>query len=323
MATKLIDIAVPECMLADKAKPNLNHYARLGYSVEEKLDGIRALIIKEGDQVCIVGRNTKLKGERSQFTESLFEFIDYFKKFENDFILDGELVSTDFLTLQTKVRTFRKRVEDPNIFFCAFDILALDDRNFIDERLPTYDRQQILRRFYQQHETSVPISSTGVKLWNLVPILAPKLISPEHLLDLLEEVIAQNKEGLILKSPIAPYSPGRRCQDWVKVLPYRERDVVYLGMYEGTGKYQGTLGALTAVTAEVWKQFGFNHPANARFEVGTGFTDEMRHRIWNDIQTEQYRFPILGKMKFKDMYSQYVPRMPVFIDFQDIFLGHR
>jgi DNA ligase-1 len=85
-----------------------------------------------------------------------------------------------------------------------------------------------------------------------------------------EKVLALGYEGLVLKTPEHRYQT-RRSYDWLKVKNTREEDLPIVDVFEGTGRLEGSLGGII-----VERRNG------VRVRVGSGFSDELRTRIWND-----------------------------------------
>jgi bifunctional non-homologous end joining protein LigD len=70
---------------------------------------------------------------------------------------------------------------------------------------------------------------------------------------------------VVAKRAAAPYRPGRRSPDWVKVKVFRTQEVVIGGWSAGKGGREGSLGALL---------LGVPGPSGLEYagKVGTGFS---------------------------------------------------
>jgi ATP-dependent DNA ligase len=249
------------------------------------------------------------KKGRANFTQSLPEVVEFFSNPEyNDgvgtgnFILDCELMSKDFLTLQTKVRTTKTVITDPLFYIKAFDILMWDDFDYIKEQATHDDR------YYQLNDF---VGGFGEQKFLRMIVQAPQPLTEEYLQQCLDKVVSRGGEGLVIKNPEGVYMPGKRShKGWVKVLPEREMDVIFTAAIGGEGKYVNTLGALEA--------FGCAENGDIletiKFNVGTGWDDALRNDIWQKSQEPGF-FPINGKIKMKDVYPTGIPRMPVFKSF--------
>jgi DNA ligase-1 len=91
--------------------------------------------------------------------------------------------------------------------------------------------------------------------------------------------LAAGQEGVVIKSPDAPYDVGRRGSAWVKVKPRHTLDLVVLAVERGHGRRQGWLSNL---------HLGARDPRTGGFimlgKTFKGLTDELLR--W---QTERFR----------------------------------
>jgi len=111
----------------------------------------------------------------------------------------------------------------------------------------------------------------------LVPILA--IESTEEVFYYhFNEVISKGGEGVILKNYNAGYFFGKRNANMMKIKEEVTKDLAVVGMVEGEGKYQGTLGALIVQSRD-----GTKHQVS-------GMTDYERDLWWNNRES------IIGKV---------------------------
>ena len=85
-----------------------------------------------------------------------------------------------------------------------------------------------------------------------------------------QDVWAEGGEGIILKRTSAPYSPGKRNYDLMKIKEEVTLDLLVTSMTEGEGKYIGTLGSLICRTK------------NGKLHNVSGMTDTERNAWWDD-----------------------------------------
>lgn len=312
-------LSIPDVMLAQDGWAKSRESFTL-YEAQQKLDGIRALIIKQGKSVKIIGRKNSRTKKRSDFTSCLPEIVQYFESTPIDFIIDVELMSKNFLKLQTKVRTTTKYIEDPDLYFVAFDILQLGSFDFIQAKTSLYVRQEKLVELKHRFREGVMQDYFEEGFFRLVKSYG--IIQCGDDVDLaLQKVIDKGGEGLILKHPHSLYLPDKRSPHWTKILPFRDMDVVFTGIVEGTGKYQGVMGALEAIPADDYVGIVNYVPqfitTDRQFKVGTGFTDAQREYIWIVFKLENGQFPVQGKIKYKELHPSGIPRMPVFLQFKE------
>jgi ATP-dependent DNA ligase len=85
-----------------------------------------------------------------------------------------------------------------------------------------------------------------------------------------EQIWALNGEGSIGKALEEPYHAGKRDWSLIKVKEDVDADLLVLGMQEGKGKYEGTLGALTC------------RDKAGNLHTISGMTDEQRYQWWTN-----------------------------------------
>jgi len=111
-----------------------------------------------------------------------------------------------------------------------FDLLWLDGRTLIDE--PLTARRKLLE-------------DLGLK----PPFLIARLeeaTDPAHLDRIFTETRERGNEGLMVKDPLSPYTPGRRGLAWLKLKrPLATLDVVVTAVEWGHGKRRGVLSDYT------------------------------------------------------------------------------
>jgi DNA ligase-1 len=88
-------------------------------------------------------------------------------------------------------------------------------------------------------------------------------------LEYLDEAIANQEEGVMINICDAPYEFGRTW-NLMKVKKMNTLDLEIVGFEEGEGRLAGTLGAILV-----------RYKNGNIVKVGSGFSDEMRSRIWN------------------------------------------
>lgn len=93
-----------------------------------------------------------------------------------------------------------------------------------------------------------------------------------------ERLWAKGKEGLILKDVDAPYSPGKRNADVLKIKMEHSEEMLVTGVHVGQGKYSETLGYLLVKDVH-----GVTHKVS-------GMTDAERDLWWKNMDL------IIGKV---------------------------
>jgi DNA ligase-1 len=86
-----------------------------------------------------------------------------------------------------------------------------------------------------------------------------------------KRALEEGYEGLMIKPTNALYH-CKRSHAWLKIKPFIEVTLKVVALEEGTGKNEGSLGALVVEGTDDGKFFHLN--------VGSGLTDENREQIW-------------------------------------------
>ena len=201
--------------------------------VEDKYDGIRGQLHKEGARVVLYSRDL------NEVSRAFPEVVEAAGRVPHDLLLDGELLAfkdgvvRPFFELQhrlgRKVVSAQLLREIP-VIFVAFDLLYLDGRTLIEE--PLRER----RRRLEALELPPPFM--------LAHLISAR--SPQELDQVFAGARARHNEGLMVKDPDTPYTPGRRGLGWLKLKKaLATLDVVVTGVEWGHGKRRGVLSDYT------------------------------------------------------------------------------
>lgn len=200
---------------------------------EEKYDGVRAQLHRQDSRVEIFSRDLK------DTTSAWPELIEAAPAIGHDVLFDAEVLAhrdgrvLRFFELQRRLG--RKKVEDDlrrevPVVLVIFDLLWLDGRTLLDE--PLSARRRLLESLRLEH-----------------PFLLARLeeaTDPEHLDRIFKETRERGNEGLMVKDPLSPYTPGRRGLAWLKLKrPLATLDVVVTAVEWGHGKRRGVLSDYT------------------------------------------------------------------------------
>jgi ATP-dependent DNA ligase I len=223
-------------------------------AVEWKLDGIRI-------QVHLSDGNARLFTRTlDDITARLPEVVEVLTKLPvGTAVLDGELIALreDGRPLpfqDTAARTASLEVKGPPVplSLFLFDVLHLEGADLIDAE--DTGRRAALAR-------AVPAE-----------LLMPRLVtdSADEATAFFSAALAHGHEGVVVKSPRAPYAAGRRGAGWIKVKPRHTLDLVVLAVEWGHGRRRGWLSNL---------HLGARDPATGGFvmlgKTFKGLTDEL------------------------------------------------
>ena len=224
---------------------------------EAKLDGARVQIHRAGDDVTVYTRSL------DDVTARLPEVVEATLALPvHQLVADGEAIAlrpdNRPHRFQVTASRFGRSVDvaaalaaQPlSLFF--FDILHHDGVDLLDA--PTTDRLAAL-------DALVPARQRVDRLATSDPARAAEFLAA---------TLAAGHEGVMAKSPTAPYQAGRRGAGWLKVKPVHTLDLVVLAVEWGSGRRRGKLSNI---------HLGARDPATGEFvmvgKTFKGMTDAM------------------------------------------------
>ncbi|MCI0584870.1 MAG: ATP-dependent DNA ligase [Chloroflexi bacterium] len=233
-------------MLASPAEDAAEIVRRLGpvVWVEDKYDGIRCQLHKRGTDVRLYSRDLH------DVTSGYPEVVEPARALAWDGILDGELlglrdgVVLPFVSLQARLGRKvppKALLEEVPVVYVAFDVLGLGSGGEAAVE-PTLDLPLEERR-RRLAAMDLPLAEAGGPF--ALSLLA-SADSAEALETAFGEARARRNEGLMVKDPQSPYSPGRRGYGWLKMKKALATiDCVVVGVEVGHGKRHGVLSDYT------------------------------------------------------------------------------
>jgi len=227
------------------------------FIISEKLDGNRIILIKENNSVKAFTR-------QGQAYEGLVEIEDEAKQLEEG-VYDGELIalnpnnlnSADLYRLTTSI--VRKDGIKKGVTFNVFDLLPIEDFQKGECGIPCVDRKnnlnEILNGLNLKHIVEVPTLYIGE--------------DKDQITYWLDKLTSEGKEGCMVNVASSPYK-CKRNKGILKVKKMQSADCEVVGFEEGTGRNEGTLGAIVIDYK--------GYPV----KVGSGYSDEDRSYIWSN-----------------------------------------
>ncbi|MFE1046277.1 ATP-dependent DNA ligase [Streptomyces olivaceus] len=222
-------------MLAHSASSVAEAVGRLGSAaVEEKLDGIRVQVHRDGGTVRLYTRTL------DDITDRLPEVTEAALALPAErFVLDGEVISLDASGRPRSFQETAGRVGSRTDVAAAaralpvsvvfFDALFVDGRDLLD----------------------LPLTERHAELARLVPeparVRRTLMRGPEGTRaaeEFLATALERGHEGVVVKGLDAAYSAGRRGASWLKVKPVHTLDLVVLAAEWGHGRRTGKLSNL-------------------------------------------------------------------------------
>ncbi|HWK89592.1 MAG TPA: DNA ligase D [Longimicrobium sp.] len=238
------------------------------WTFEPKYDGIRAVAIVTRGSVALLTRNGNDKC--AQFPEVVAALLGLREACGCDLVLDGELVALRdgqvmrFEALAGRMHTENRRAiarlsrEQPAAYV-AFDVLLAGRDPLLREpwsrRRP---RLEDLLRDRENAQLRLGGTSTDVEA-------------------MMERARRERWEGLIAKRTTAPYRPGLRSRDWLKLKLMPQGDFVIGGWTDATNAARG-LGAL------MLGEYGEDGRLRYVGHTGKGFSERMLRDLHARLQ---------------------------------------
>ena len=222
-------LATPAADLADIARTMPEEFF-----VEDKFDGIRAQAHVGNRRVALYSRTM------DEITHRFPELLEPLKSLPADAVIDGEIVparGTQILPFsELQKRLGRKTISadllrEVPVIFVVYDLLYAAGRVLIDERL--VNRREAMESLFR---TTGPVQLSVAKRYTDAGALDAEF----------NEARRRGNEGLMIKSPVSLYKPGRRGREWLKLKrAIATLDVVVTAVEVGHGKRRNLLSDYT------------------------------------------------------------------------------
>ena len=291
-------VPVFQCMLAHSGDNNPKKITG-DCVVEYKYDGVRAIVIVKNGNATIYSRNGKLLSNFPHIEKAFSHHM-----FDN-LVFDGEVMSEDFQTLMKQVHR-KENAQTEDAYFALFDFLPLDEFMTGRSSLPLTKRKELLDGFERSEYFKDCILLTEFTVLNIED-------DADKFKAINQEAIDKGYEGIMVK-PINGAYECKRSYGWLKMKPYIEVTLKVIDIEEGTGKNEGSTGALVCE--------GIDEGKLIRVNVGTGLSDDLRDNIWSDIDSvvgqlvEVRADAITISQDSQEIYSLRFPRFKTFRGFE-------
>ena len=217
--------------------------------VTEKLDGNRCIARWDGTQWVFTSRNCKPMKVNFK--------MDGLPK---EYIYDGEVMTNASLGFNNTSGLINSKYGDKSgLVYNIFDIMCDD--------VPYEDRRDVLNLIESNCKDTV-------RDWKIIPVLAywNETTFEQKVHVLLDEVTKAGGEGLMINTAKGLYQ-HKRTNDLLKFKKVQTMDMFVTGITDGTGKYEGMVGALECGAK-------FDDGSYVMCQVGTGLSDEQR-MLWS------------------------------------------
>jgi len=243
---------------------------------ELKMDGIRALVVKDGEKLEMRTRNERPLTERFPTLAAALKEMP-----PDSVVLDGEIVALDenghshFERIQPRIHLSRKRDiaeadERIPVYYYVFDVLYLNGYDLT--RFPLEERKAVLKKI-------IPDNAGWVRYSDHVTARG---------VEFFEAVSRRGLEGIVAKQRNSPYQQTR-SRYWLKIKTQHTDHFVIAGFTppEGSRKYFGAL-----LLGLYDKSGQLIHVGRA----GGGFDDEALKEIWEELKAR-----VIPKPAFKEV----------------------
>ena len=246
--------------------------------VTEKLDGIRRILVKE-DGVC------RCYSRSGHEDTGLVEIIEDAKYLPNNTVYDGELLAAgtfkDCIAQRQATNSIaNSKGTKTGLTFNVFDMVPLDefragisaDKALVRKVTLGATLMDESIQILEPEKWAVLIQAFGIhqelKAIRPVPILG-LVKNMSDVEPIVNKIWARGGEGVMLNSSIGKYEI-KRSKELLKVKHTEEHILEVVDILEGTGKFEGMMGALVV-----------DYNGN-KLGVGSGFNDAQRKDIWDN-----------------------------------------
>ncbi|HYJ46315.1 MAG TPA: ATP-dependent DNA ligase [Pyrinomonadaceae bacterium] len=266
---------------------------------EVKYDGARLQIhFKDGRVPEIKFYSRRLNDDSAAMPDLAAALTKAWKG--GDAIFEGEAVAFDpalkekqpfqsVLMRLGRVHGVEEKAREIPLVLYLFDLVYHDGVDLMNE--PQSERRRRLKKLFRP--------TARVKMTD--EIISDRMKDQEKFF---KQALKAKHEGLVAKDPDAPYIPGRRTENWMKIKPaFETLDVVVTGGIWGSGRRRGLLSSLIVAIRD---RDGFKTVG----KVGTGFSEETLKDLTAKLE------PKITVARGRNVEIE--PEMVIEVDFQDI-----
>lgn len=174
-------------------------------AIEPKIDGIRIILVKKGNEIRLFSR---LMRDWTEHFQSVIEKLKEGISFENC-VLDGEMAVMKNNKFTSSNSVMRNKLEsDEKYVYFVFDILEAGKTNVMDCDLIT-----------RKQNISLGVTPNG----SITIVPFTMINNTEDLMDIYKKILDKGGEGIVLKN-LKPYSQDERY-NWLKKKPFETLDL--------------------------------------------------------------------------------------------------
>lgn len=273
-----------------------------------KFDGKR-MVIEQGVAKSRAGKPCKVA--------PVSHILDELADFPKDVVLDGELLyfekdgREDFQKAISLSSSDDRTSECDNLYYVVFDMINLDAWNTEKSIVEFSTEYQLMLQQFSAY--AKPLTDGKSFGYSVLHTKYPHILIARQ--DTQPDRMQRHRmefgwEGLMYRNGKAPYQ-FKRTKQIQKIKAMKDSEFKLIGMLEGTGKHQGSLGAILI------KKDG--QPVG----VGSGFTDAERHILWthkdiflSDNCVQNYKVKVQYFEETMDADGNPSLRFPVYLCFR-------
>ena len=304
-------VPVYPCMLASGFEQRLVDKIEFPALVQLKLDGMRfnAIVKVEEGKVEFRSRNGKeLVIPNESFAQQFFVMAEMMNL--GDIVFDGELLILDQsgqpIDRQTGNGILSKSIkgtmstdEAQRVHATLWDAIPL-----VPFMKGKFDTEYLIR--FTDLKNFITIMSREEEYSKYISIVETQTALDYELAEaIFQEYLERGEEGIILKSRQNIWE-DKRAKDQIKFKGELETDLLITGYEQGTGKYEGMLGAIICESSD----------GVIKVNVGSGFNDEQRKSLQGEdlvgkVVAVKYNARIKNKSGEESLF------LPIFVEVRE------
>jgi DNA ligase-1 len=255
--------------------------------VTEKLDGIRRVLIKHHGICRMFSRSGH---EDAGCVDILYEAAEYLP---DNMVYDGELLAIGTFKDNIAWRQATNSIANSDgikhgLTLNVFDMLPVEEFYEGRSKMNAFNRKMLLAATFGDEDGLALLTKdwtrvlAGYYIYNELSFIKPVPIlgvaaSLAQVTPIVDSIWRQHGEGVMLNT-YSGYYEIKKSKQLLKVKFSEDKVLKIVGFTEGTGKYEGSLGAVLVDYKGI------------KVGVGSGFTDSQRLHIW------QLKYAYIGKM---------------------------
>lgn len=279
------DVPIFDVMLAKDGKScsKLKEIVSKGVYASPKFDGYRCIAVINNGVVTLYSRS----GTEFENFPSIVSSLE--RSFaSSSLILDGEIMSDDFQAMQKSAFANKRGTTVGDVKYFVFGYIPYNEWMSKKFNMKTSDRLSALSEIKKSFEE------------NIVCVDHRLINDLDEAYKFESECLSSGFEGAMLL-PDIPYYLGKKSNKLLKLKTMQSQDCTVIGFYEGEfdSRNQDVLGGL-----EVMQENGVT------CRCGSGFTDEDRRYIWNNMSDFLGR---VVEIKHQELTKDGTMRFPIFV----------